>query len=141
MEGSAAIHGKPSSVLEGRIGFAYTALGEDSLAIEHFSNALAVRESALAYLNRGYAYLDLSRCDLAVIDAEASLSLEPVIDIGFHSSAEAFAILALCHAYNGDFQAAVQHAEVAMSLAEQYQYPAEDLANWNDVLIEWSQSQ
>ena len=42
-----ALHGKPSAVLEGRLGHAYLALGEYSTSIEHFSNAVLIGGDAV----------------------------------------------------------------------------------------------
>ena len=107
-----------------------------SLAIDHFSKALAIEDDAVDRVNRSQAYLQMSRCAEAATDAESALSLEPRMGVGYHTSAEAFSILASCHAYNGDFEVAAQHLETAIALAEQHQYPAEELAMMKDTLID-----
>ena len=130
------LHGKPSSVVESWIGLSYRALGMYSLSIDHFSKAVGIADSAGDRLNRSLSYVQLSRCALAMADATAALSMKPISGVGFHTNVEAFVVLGVCHANNGDFKAAVQHMEIALALAVEHQYPADQLAEMQSMLNE-----
>ena len=128
------LHGKPSSVVESLIGTSYQALGMYSLSIDHFSKAIGIEDSTIDRTNRSHSYVQLSRCDLAMADANAALSMKPISEVGFHTNVEAFSVLGLCHANNGDFKAAAQHLEIALALAVEHQYPADVLADLQSML-------
>ena len=121
-------HGKPSRVLENRIGLAYHNLEMYSLAIAHYSKAIAIKDSALDRINRAYSYASNNQCDPAITDAKSALSMEGEGRAGFHTDAEANSLLASCYAYQSNWSAALQHAEAAIATAREHQYPAADIA-------------
>ena len=122
-----ALHGKPSSLIESWAGHAYSALGEDSVAIEHFSNAINIKGDALTYTNRAITYLENNQCALAIPDAKAVLALEPMSIPGLHTDVEANTVLASCYAYDGHTSAALQHIDAAIVIVEEEGYPEEEI--------------
>ena len=130
-------HGKPSAVLENRIGLAYIFWQVYDLAIEHFSNAIAIRDNALDRVNRSTTYLEQSQCGMAITDAKAALTMEPETAPGFHTDVEANVVLANCHEYYGDYMAALQHLEAGIAIGEEHHYEEATLMNaraWRDEL-------
>ena len=121
-------HGKPSGVLENRIALAYDAMGMYDLAIEHYSNAVAIDNGAVDWINRAQTYFENGQCDLAIEDAKTALTLEPESAPGYHTDVEANSILYLCYFIDGNITAALQHVDAALSLAEEHSYPLEEIA-------------
>ena len=122
------LHGEPSAVLENWIGLAYDGLGLYALSIVHYSNALAVRDSALDRVNRATAYWKSGQCELAIEDAQTALTMEPQGAPGHHTDVGANVVLTSCHYENGDFNAALQHLDAAIALAKEHSYSAEYVA-------------
>ena len=112
------LHGSPSSTMENWLGLSYEALGEYEAAIVHLSNAIDIERDALNLFNRAATYRDMNQCDAAIADAQGALALEPVVDPGWHSDAEANVVLADCYAMTGERLMALQHAEAAIRIAE-----------------------
>ena len=130
-------HGKPSYVLEAGLGSAYSLLQMYSLAIDHQSNAIAIRDDALGRVNRGFSYVDNGQCDLAILDAQLALSMEPYGTRGLHTDVKANSVLAFCHEYNGNNPAALEHLDATIRLAIEHGYGAEALSEfqlWHDDL-------
>ena len=122
-------HGKPSGALENRIALAYDELGMKDLAIEHYSNSIAIGDSASDGVNRALSYTDIDRCDLAIEDAKIALTLEPESAPGYHSDVEANTALYLCYFFDDNKTAALQHVDAALSLAEEHSYSAIEIAD------------
>ena len=130
-------HDKPSAVLENRIGLAYQYWGIYDLAIDHYSNAIAIRDNALDRVNRSLVYLEQSQCDMAIADAKAALTMEPETTSGFHTDVEANVVLANCYQYYGDYMAALQHLDASIAIGEEHHYEEATLMNaqaWRDEL-------
>ena len=104
-------HGKPSGVLENRIALAYDELGMVDLAIEHYSNSIAIKNEVTDWVNRAQSYIEIDRCDLAVEDAKTALALEPVSGPGYHTDVEANIVLYLCYFIDDNMTAALQHVD------------------------------
>ena len=121
-------HGRPSAILESRVALAYDGLGIYDRAIEHYSNAIAIEDGAVDRVNRAWTYGLIDRCDLAIEDAKAALSLEAQGVPGNHTDVEANTILYQCYFVDGNVTAAVQHVEAALSLAKEHSYPPEEIA-------------
>ena len=129
-------HAKSSVNLENQIGIAYGDLGMYNLAIEHFSNAIGIKDTARDRVNRALNYFQDDQCNMAILDAQVALSLEPQFVLGFHTDAEANIVLAACYEY-GDNPAALQHLDAAIDIAEENEYEAtviRDLIVWRDEL-------
>ena len=124
------LHGEPSYVLETALGSAYSALGMYSLAIEHQSSAIAIRDDAVSRTNRGFSYVDAGLCGLAVSDAQEALLMESYSASGFHTDVRAYSVLAVCAEYSGDHPAALEHLEVVIKLAIQHHYGAAALSEF-----------
>ena len=120
------LNGKPSAALEGWTGHSYSFLREYPAAIRHYSNAINIKADALTYYNRARAYLEVSQCDMAIPDAKAALSLEPLSLPQLATDVEANGVLAQCYAHEGNTSAALQHIDAAIERAEEY-YQEEDL--------------
>ena len=130
-------HNKPSAVLENRIAFAYEFLEQFSLAIEHYSNAIGIKDTALYRVNRSWLYLNNSQCALAILDAKAALTMEPETALGVHTDVSANMVLADCYDYVANYMTALQHLEAAIAIAEEHQYDEVVMANmrlWRDEL-------
>ena len=93
-------------------------------AIEHYSNSIAISDSAAGRVSRALSYFAVGRCDLAIEDAKTALTMEPDAAPGYHTDVAANTVLYLCYFLNGNVAAARQHVNAALSLAEKYSYPA-----------------
>ena len=109
-------HGKPSSVLENRIGTAFQSLGDHQQAIDHFTKAIEIEEQPLDRVNRALSYIETGQCTLAIHDAQQALDMEPESADGFHTDAQAHFMLSTCHLTSGDNAQAIEHAEAALTL-------------------------
>ena len=130
-------HGKPSAVLENRIALAYKFWQRHYLAIEHYSNSIAIRDGTLNRVGRSQSYVETDQCGLAILDAQLALTMEPEIYPGMHTDVEANLTLAYCYEYAGNYMAALQHLEAAIAIAEEHQYDEALIADgrlWRDAL-------
>ena len=130
-------HGRPSGVLENRIALAYQFWQRYYLAIEHYSNAIAIRDSTVNRVNRSQSYVEIGQCSLAITDAQVALTMEPDIHPGLHTDVEANIVLATCYEYAANYMAALQHLEAAIAIAEEHQYDEALIADgrlWRDAL-------
>ena len=121
-------HGKPSSVLEGRIGVSYMGLGKYEAAIPHLSKAIEIKDRALLRNNRGGIYMTTGQCDRASEDARAALAMEPIKEDGFHTDVEANLILGRCNYRQGQYMLALQHTESAIEISIREGYTREEIS-------------
>ena len=121
------LHGEPSRVIHNWLGNSHSSLGHHRAAIRHFTAALELEDNSGNRVSRGTAYMETGDCRKATLDAEAALQLEAVTTQGVHTHAEAHVILANCNALEGDYQAALRHAEAARSIADGHGYPDDRL--------------
>ena len=121
-------HGRPSGTLENQIALAYDNLGMYDLAIKHYSNAIAIDGSPIDRINRASSYINARRCDMAIEDAETALAMEPESAPGVHTEVEANVILYVCHFMGGDPATALRYVDIAIQLAGEHSYPADDIA-------------
>ena len=129
-------HGGVSGTLENWLGNSYAALGEHDVAIVQYSNAVDAGGDTFDLLNRALAYFDTSQCEAAIKDAQKVLTLTPISRPGFHSDAEANAILGNCYAAAGKGRLALQHTEASIRLAEANGYSDADLVGIKE-LKDW----
>ena len=130
-------HGKPSYVVESDLGIAYFFLQMYGTAIEHQSNGIAIRDDAVIRVHRSMSYMKNGQCDLAILDAQLALSMEPYVTRGFHTDAKANNAMAFCHEYNGNNPAALEHLDATIRLAIEHGYGSEALSElllWHDDL-------
>ena len=120
-------HGKPSVVIENRIGNYYHAIGQYDLAIQHHSNALEIKDTVTGRRNRAYSYSQNNDCGPAITDAKTALTMEPEVGQGFHTDADSNWMLALCYQEQGNFQLALQHADVGLAIANENQYSDDEI--------------
>ena len=120
--------GKPSEVLESWIGLAYDALGQYNIAIVHHSNAIYINDDAVNRTNRALSYIDNAQCEPAISDAQAALAKKPATGEGYSTDAEANLALALCCYEQSKYLQALQHADAAIAISEDHQYPASEIA-------------
>ena len=81
--------------------------------------------------------MDISQCDMAILDAKTALTMEPETGPGWHTDVLANIILANCHGYYGDYMAALQHLEAAIAIGEEHLYEEAtliDVRAWRDKL-------
>ena len=122
------LHGQPSSVLENRIGLSYDALEQYERAVEHYSNAIRIRDNSIDRVNRSLTYHEIGQCDKAVADALVALTLEPAFKAGYHTDVEANYILSDCYFWDEKYLLSFQHIEAAISIAKEHQYPDAEVA-------------
>ena len=96
-------------------------------AIEHFSKAIALNDTAVARVGRASAYWKIADCMTAIADGDQALALPPVTWPQYHSDAEANIILAVCYYQRGELQRALQHADAAQQIMQEHGYPAENI--------------
>ena len=125
-------HDRPSSVIQNRIGTAYSNLEVYPQAIRHFSNAIDAidaNDQALDRVNRANSYAFNGNCGPAIQDAKVALTQEGEGGPGFHTDAEANIVLAFCYAEQGEWTAVLQHAEAALGFATEHNYAPAVLAS------------
>lgn len=115
-------HSKPSAVLENYIGLTYRALGQYDTSIVHHSNAIAINDAAVYLSNRAISYSNNSQYELAIIDARDALSKNPNTGEGINTDVDANWILAVCYYEQSKYLQALQHADVAIAIANDHQY-------------------
>ena len=96
-------------------------------AIEHYSKAIALEDTAEARVGRASAYWSIQDCTTANIDSRQALTLPPVAWSQYHSDAEANTVLAICYYRKGELQPALQHADAAQQIMRENGYPPEDI--------------
>ena len=109
-------YGKPSAVMENRIARSYAYLGEFTLAIDHYSNAIEVRDTSINRVSRAGVYFQTDQCDLAIPDAQVALTMPPVQVDGFHTDMQANYILFACYSFNSEYRKALQHIDATISI-------------------------
>ena len=105
------------------IGDSYEALGQNEEAVAKYSESIDLFDNHTDRIRRGLLHTASKRCDQAIEDAEAALAMDPIKEDGFHTDAEANLILAICHAQNGNYLPALQHAETTLEMARIHGYP------------------
>ena len=123
------LHPVPSSVLHNRIALVQYALGDPESAIGHYTYAIQINDSASSRLGRAMIYRDTNKCSSAIDDAQEALAQTPDTGPGYHSDAEAYAILAMCHLKQDQFAEAIQQADRSLALMSDEFYSAEAVAN------------
>ena len=96
-------------------------------AIEHYSKAIALNDTAVARVGRASAYWKIADCTTAIADSRQALALPPFTSPQYHSDAEANNTLAVCYYRKGEFQPALQHADAAQQIMRENGYPPEDI--------------
>ena len=122
------VHGIPSGAIQGRIGHTYRAMGQSQNAINHYTEAIGIRDNALRRTSRGNEHAANGQCTEAAADAEAALGMKAHAEPGFHTDVDAHLILAFCLLNQGDNQNALPHIDKAISAARTNGYPAEDIS-------------
>ena len=118
-------HGKPSSSILHMLARSYVQAGDSESGLRYFSEAIEVRDDALNRYWRSHRYSIIGDCEKAVEDSNAALNRQPHIEPGFHTSVEAFLIIAGCQSLNGQFELEVTDFEEALKLAEESGYQPE----------------
>lgn len=137
------LHGKPSRVIANKMGLAYQFMGDHESAIQSFTTAIRLNDSAVNRIGRSYSYMALLQCEDAISDGLIALEREPAIGQGYHTSANANAVIAECYAFLGEYDIALQHIEMAIAMAEEYGYDdyiIESRENLKDLILETQQS-
>ena len=106
-----------------KIGASYEALGQNERAVAEYSESIKLSDNSHARVQRGFLHMASKQCDQAIEDAKAALTMDPQKMEGLHSSIEANFILASCHAQNGNYLPALQHAETTLEIARTHGYP------------------
>ena len=121
-------HGKPSHVLQNRIGLAFAALGQYQEAISYHTNAIAIEDNPTDRNNRAQAYYFDNRCDLAINDAHTALGMPPESGPGISSDAEAHAVLGLCYSDQFEYAQAIEHLQHYAAIAQVNDYSRPNIA-------------
>ena len=106
-----------------KIGDSYEALGQNEEAVAQYSESIDLFDNPHARVLRGLLHIANKRCDQAIEDAKAALTMDPKKGDGFHTGVEANFILASCHVQNGNHLPALQHAEATLEMADTHGYP------------------
>ena len=127
------LHGEPSRVLQNWVGNSYSALGQHDQAIQHYTNAIDIRDNAYHRIPRAIEYANNGRCEEAMPDAETALAMAPYSEPGYHTGAEAHWILAACLP---DEQAQA-HTEQALAIAQAHGYTEEEIDLSSEAVDRW----
>lgn len=101
-------------------------------AIDYYSQAIDLDDNASTREDRAWAYLELPNCGRASADARAALQMPEISWVGYHSSANAHRILALCHVDNSEWELALDHANAALRLMREHGYDPDTIADWEN---------
>ena len=112
-----------TSAIRIKIGDSYEALGQNEEAVAQYSESIDLFDNPTARIRRGHLHTASKRCDQDIEDAEAALAMDPIKENGFHTDVEANFILTICHAQNGNYLPALQHAETTLEMARTHGYP------------------
>ena len=100
-------------------------------AIEHYSRAIHLDETAQARVRRAWAHLEAKNCSKALTDGQKALEMPNESWTYYRSKAEinswaeAHFAVSYCHADESKWKEALQHAESALSLMYENRYEAE----------------
>ena len=104
-------------------------------AIEHYSRAIGLDETAQARVGRAWAHLEAKNCSKALADGQKALEMPNESWTYYRSRAkinswaEAHAALSYCHAGESQWKEALQHAESALKLMQENSYDAATIAS------------
>ena len=118
------LHGQPSAVIHASLGLAHEYLGEHSLAVEHYTQAIEVQESSGRWANRARNYRKLGQCDLAKQDALKSLELEEQRGEIVSTHKNAHQVLSGCYRAEGDYSQAILHKEAELAIDAEMGHPS-----------------
>ena len=125
-------HGTPSGAIQAWIGTAYSALEQHETALTHYTKAIEIREDPHHRVIRGIEYANHGRCAEAAVDAEEALAMNPYAEPGYHTSAEAYWILAAC------LQEKTQaHMGKALAIAQANGYTQEEIDISSETVEAW----
>ena len=133
------LHDQPSAAISNNIATEHHLLGNQKLAIHHYSASLAIADNSGIRSARATSYLMDDQCQLAIRDANRSLEMPPTSAPAFDSRAEAHTTLARCYARRGDFNQAIASARHAVSIMQLAGYPEPLIAPWQQRTQEWEQ--
>ena len=137
LETAQKLHPKPSGAIQILIGHAYRGLEQHWRAIQHYTNAINIRDDAWHRVSRAAEYPHHGLWAEAVVDAEIALTMKPCSPPGYHSSAEANWIIAGCLTARGEKLRAITHMEQATNIARAHGYSEEDIAARSALMSEW----
>ena len=100
---------------------------EPTEAIELYSKAIALNDTAEARVGRALAYSQIDDCTTANVDSRIALTLPPVAWSQYHTDAEANFTLTICYYRRGELQRALQHADAGQQIMRENGYPPEDI--------------
>ena len=120
-------------------GVAEATLGQQGPAIETYSEAIFYGDDAQLRSLRASAYLAENRCPEATTDANAALMMEPVHEVGYHSDADANAVLGVCSYLSGDQVSAEHYLIEALAIMKGTEYQVEVTQGWTELLTKIKQ--
>ena len=106
----------------------YYSEGSYAKAIEHYSQAIALGDTAEARASRAWAYIETKDCISALTDGHKALAMPAASWSGYHSWAEAHDALAYCYVDESQWEKALQHEESSLRLMYENQYEASKIA-------------
>ena len=98
------------------------------------SEAIVYGDDAQLRSLRANAYLAENRCPEATTDAHAALMMEPIYEVGYHSDADANAVLGVCSYQDGDLLNAEQYLTEALAIMYGTEYQVEVTQYWTQLL-------
>ena len=104
-------------------------------AIQHYSNAIAIKDWPPARTSRASLYIHTGECGLAEKDAEAALAMEPVAGPRHHTVVEANIVLYRCRLTEGDLEGALWHVNIALAQAQTQTAAGENLYPPDEVVL------
>ena len=119
--------GEPSWVIQSWMGLSYRALRDYDRAIYYFTKAIEIRDNSSDRLNRATTYLYSHQCREALEDASIALSMEPGVNVGFHSDAEAHLVMGQCYVESHQYVLALEHIDAAVQIAKEHNVRPERL--------------
>ena len=134
-----SLHGQPSAAISNNIATEYHLLGNQKLAIHHYSASLAIADNSGIRSTRAAAYLLDDQCQLAIRDANRSLEMPPTSAPAYDSRAEAHTTLAHCYARRGDSKEAIVSARHAVNIMQLAGYPEPLIKPWQQQARRWEQ--
>ena len=135
------LEGSPSSVLEAYTGIVYGRMGQNDLAVDHHSRAIAIEDSISNRMNRAGAYRRNGQCDKTIEDAQAVLGFQHVERDDVQAAVQARLLLMECYITQGQDDLALEHVIDAVKLAERHGYEEAVPGDWNETvatLLAWS---
>ena len=109
---------------------------QHALAIESYSKAIIYGGDADVRELRANAYPAENQCPEATTDANAAIMMEPLYEVGYHSDADANAVLGVCSYQDGELISAEQYLAEALAIMDKTEYQFQETQYWTKLLTQ-----